>query len=254
MGLTVGERYHVLLLGVTMSTGTDLILADLSLSNTTGYNPFSLFGTPSRNPSSLFATSSYIPFSLFGISSCNPPLEPQQVSVMQPDSAMGPALQAAFLMMEALGGKLLLFQTSVPNVGVGKITQRDNPTLYNTDSEHRLRVPEDIFFKKFAAEASKSQISIDVFSFRFQSFTLVAQCCITNCCCLLQHLMLYCSTYANTKVTSGCTWAKLFCLVNTVIPDSTLGCYALTALVAVWWSLLCLYDHDTLPTNYLFCD
>ncbi len=79
---------------------------------------------------------------------------------------MGPALQAAYLMMEAIGGKLLLFQTSVPNVGVGKITQRDNPTLYNTDSEHRLRVPEDIFFKKFAAEASKAQISIDVFSFR----------------------------------------------------------------------------------------
>ncbi len=73
-------------------------------------------------------------------------------------------------MMEAIGGKLLLFQTSVPNVGVGKITQRDNPTLYNTDSEHRLRVPEDIFFKKFAAEASKAQISIDVFSFRCHSF------------------------------------------------------------------------------------
>ncbi len=82
---------------------------------------------------------------------------------------MGPALQAAYLMMEAIGGKLLLFQTSVPNVGVGKITQRDNPTLYNTDSEHRLRVPEDIFFKKFAAEASKAQISIDVFSFRCHS-------------------------------------------------------------------------------------
>ena len=80
---------------------------------------------------------------------------------------MGPALQAAYLMMEALGGKLLLFQTSLPNVGVGKITQRDNPTLYNTDSEHRLRVPEDIFFKKFAAEASKAQISIDAFSFRY---------------------------------------------------------------------------------------
>ncbi|KAL0025356.1 hypothetical protein WJX79_010862 [Trebouxia sp. C0005] len=90
-----------------------------------------------------------------------------------PDSAMGPALQAAYLMMEAIGGKLLLFQTSVPNVGVGKITQRDNPTLYNTDSEHRLRVPEDIFFKKFAAEASKAQISIDVFSFS-QQFTDLA--------------------------------------------------------------------------------
>ncbi len=106
------------------------------------------------------------------------------LGVMQPDSAMGPALQAAYLMMEALGGKLLLFQTSVPNVGVGKITQRDNPTLYNTDSEHRLRVPEDIFFKKFAAEASKAQISIDVFSFRcgraFATHIYLHYYC---CCC-----------------------------------------------------------------------
>ena len=107
---------------------------------------------------------------------------------VQPDSAMGPALQAAFLMMEALGGKLLLFQTSVPNVGVGKITQRDNPTVYNTDSEHRLRVPEDIFFKKFAAEASKSQISIDIFSFRYagcnQYLARFAVCGLRCCCCV----------------------------------------------------------------------
>lgn len=110
--------------------------------------------------------------------------------MVQPDSAMGPALQAAYLMMEALGGKLLLFQTSVPNVGVGKITQRDNPTLYNTDSEHRLRVPEDIFFKKFAAEASKAQISIDVFSFRSAGHLIhlppgkpaAAACCSPACC------------------------------------------------------------------------
>ena len=101
--------------------------------------------------------------------------------MVQPDSAMGPALQAAYLMMEALGGKLLLFQTSVPNVGVGKITQRDNPTLYNTDSEHRLRVPEDIFFKKFAAEASKAQISIDVFSFRSAGL-LTHSCCLGQAC------------------------------------------------------------------------
>ena len=31
---------------------------------------------------------------------------------------MGPALQAAYLVMEAIGGKLLLFQTSAPNVHV----------------------------------------------------------------------------------------------------------------------------------------
>ena len=39
-------------------------------------------------------------------------------ALLQPDSAMGPAVQSAYLMMEAIGGKLLLFQTSVPNVHV----------------------------------------------------------------------------------------------------------------------------------------
>ena len=34
------------------------------------------------------------------------------------ESAMGPALQAAFLVMSSLGGKLLLFQAAVPSLGV----------------------------------------------------------------------------------------------------------------------------------------
>ena len=33
------------------------------------------------------------------------------------ESAMGPALQGAFLAMSALGGKLLLFQAAVPSLG-----------------------------------------------------------------------------------------------------------------------------------------
>ena len=33
------------------------------------------------------------------------------------ESAMGPALQAAFMVMNPLGGKLLLFQSSVPSLG-----------------------------------------------------------------------------------------------------------------------------------------
>jgi len=33
---------------------------------------------------------------------------------------MGPAFQAAYLIIEAIGGKLLLFQSSMPNEHVGK--------------------------------------------------------------------------------------------------------------------------------------
>ena len=37
---------------------------------------------------------------------------------LSPESAMGPALQAAFMVMNPLGGKLLLFQSSVPSIGM----------------------------------------------------------------------------------------------------------------------------------------
>lgn len=83
---------------------------------------------------------------------------------------MGPALQSAFMVMsQVAGGKLLLFQSAVPSVGVGKIKNRDNAALYGTENEHKLRIPEDPFYKRFAAECSRVQISIDVFAFRWVS-------------------------------------------------------------------------------------
>lgn len=47
--------------------------------------------------------------------------------------------------------------------GVGKIKNRDNAALWGTDSEHKLRNPDDPFYKKFAAECSRVQIAVDVF-------------------------------------------------------------------------------------------
>ncbi|KAI7835269.1 hypothetical protein COHA_010829, partial [Chlorella ohadii] len=43
----------------------------------------------------------------------------------QVESAMGPALQAAFLVMNHIGGKLLLFQAAAPSLGIGRIKARD---------------------------------------------------------------------------------------------------------------------------------
>jgi protein transport protein SEC24 len=79
-------------------------------------------------------------------------------------SATGPALQAAFLVMSACGGKLLLFQSAAPSLGVGRVKARDNPALYGTDREYALRSPDDPFYKRFSAEASRFQISVDVFA------------------------------------------------------------------------------------------
>ncbi len=58
--------------------------------------------------------------------------------------------------------------------GCGKIKNRDNHSLWNTDQEHKLRVPEDAFWKKYAAECSRVQIAVDVFSFWFVATLLPA--------------------------------------------------------------------------------
>lgn len=70
------------------------------------------------------------------------------------------------MVMNHIGGKLLLFLSSPPTIGIGRLrAQRDNAALYGSDREHQLRTPEDKFFKDFAAEASRFQITIDIFVF-----------------------------------------------------------------------------------------
>ncbi|GAU11413.1 hypothetical protein TSUD_344040 [Trifolium subterraneum] len=82
------------------------------------------------------------------------------------ESAFGPALKAAFMVMGQLGGKLLIFQNTLPSLGVGRLKLRgDDSRVYGTDKEHGLRLPEDPFYKQMAAEFSKYQISVNVYAF-----------------------------------------------------------------------------------------
>ena len=59
--------------------------------------------------------------------------------------------------------------------GVGKGKARDNHALYGTDNEPRLRSADDPFYKKFAAECSRYQIAVDIFSFRYCEVSVVFQ-------------------------------------------------------------------------------
>lgn len=69
-------------------------------------------------------------------------------------------------MQSQLGGKLLIFQNSLPSLGVGRLKLRgDDSRVYGTDKEHGLRLPEDPFYKQMAAEFSKYQISANVYAF-----------------------------------------------------------------------------------------
>ncbi|KAK4565221.1 hypothetical protein RGQ29_007045 [Quercus rubra] len=82
------------------------------------------------------------------------------------ESAFGPALKAAFMVMSQLGGKLLIFQNTLPSLGVGRLKLRgDDLRVYGTDKEHMLRIPEDQFYKQMAAELTKYQIAVNVYAF-----------------------------------------------------------------------------------------
>jgi len=99
------------------------------------------------------------------------------------ESATGPALQAAFLVMQHIGGKLLLFQAAVPSSGVGKTKNRDNLASYGTDREGAIRSPEDAFFKRFAAECSRVQMTVDIFAFSLSYMDLASWAAIPRYTC-----------------------------------------------------------------------
>lgn len=82
------------------------------------------------------------------------------------ESAFGPALKAAFMVMSQLGGKLLIFQSTLPSLGVGRLKLRaDDPRIYGTDKEHTIRVAEDPFYKQMAADLTKYQIGVNLYAF-----------------------------------------------------------------------------------------
>lgn len=46
---------------------------------------------------------------------------------LETQSALGPALQAAFKLMSPTGGRISVFQTQLPSVGTGALKSREEP-------------------------------------------------------------------------------------------------------------------------------
>lgn len=46
---------------------------------------------------------------------------------METQSALGSALQAAFKLLSPTGGRMTVFQTQLPNLGVGALQSREDP-------------------------------------------------------------------------------------------------------------------------------
>nr|CAI5849353.1 unnamed protein product [Callosobruchus analis] len=80
------------------------------------------------------------------------------------NSALGAALQAAFKLMGATGGRVTVFQASLPNVGPGALVAREDPTARgHTQVDTQLLNPANDFYKRLALECSGQQIAVDLF-------------------------------------------------------------------------------------------
>ncbi|OTB02384.1 hypothetical protein M426DRAFT_62304 [Hypoxylon sp. CI-4A] len=83
-------------------------------------------------------------------------------------SCMGSALRAGHKLISSLGGKITVLSASLPNLGVGKLEMREDKKLLGTSKESSLLQTANSFYKSFAVECSKNQVSIDMFLFSSQ--------------------------------------------------------------------------------------
>ncbi|XP_034109291.1 protein transport protein Sec24A [Drosophila albomicans] len=79
-----------------------------------------------------------------------------------PGSALGAALQVAFKLMQASGGRITVFQSCLPNKGPGALEPREDPNNRSAKDVAHLNPATD-FYKRYALECSGYQIAVDMF-------------------------------------------------------------------------------------------
>ncbi|XP_057422859.1 protein transport protein SEC24 C-like isoform X2 [Lotus japonicus] len=83
------------------------------------------------------------------------------------ESAFGAAIKAAFLAMKDTGGKLLVFQSVLPSIGIGALSAREAEGRTNISAgekeAQKLLQPADKTFKELAVEFAEYQVCVDVF-------------------------------------------------------------------------------------------
>jgi protein transport protein SEC24 len=95
----------------------------------------------------------------------------QQTQVVE--ACMGSALEAAFQVMHHIGGKMCLFQSTLPTVGLGRLKNREDPKVIGTEGESKLLCCQDEYYRGLANRCSRQQICVDAFLFSSQ-FTDIA--------------------------------------------------------------------------------
>ncbi|CAM6106579.1 unnamed protein product [Calypogeia fissa] len=81
-----------------------------------------------------------------------------------PEAAFGAAVKGAFLAMKSTGGKLLVFQSVLPSVGVGALTPRQSAGRLGGEKEYlKLLQPSDKILKTMAIEFAEFQVCVELF-------------------------------------------------------------------------------------------
>ncbi|XP_069448171.1 protein transport protein Sec24A isoform X2 [Ovis canadensis] len=98
---------------------------------------------------------------------------------LETQSALGPALQAAFKLMSPTGGRMSVFQTQLPTLGVGALKPREEPSQRSSAKEIHL-TPSTDFYKKLALDCSGQQVAVDLFLLSGQYSDLASLGCISR--------------------------------------------------------------------------
>jgi protein transport protein SEC24 len=92
------------------------------------------------------------------------------------DSALGTALNSAFLLLKQTGGRISIMQTCLPNVGVGALKVRDE----SIDKDSTNLAPQTDFYKKLSLDCAAAQICVDLFMFNSMYADLATLSCVSK--------------------------------------------------------------------------
>lgn len=95
-------------------------------------------------------------------------LGPIFANTVQSSSALGSALKVAHSLLNNVGGKIIVLSAALPSVGIASLEQRVDRKLLGTAKETALFQPANSFYKSFAVDCNRAQVSVDMFLFGAQ--------------------------------------------------------------------------------------
>ncbi|ETO23082.1 hypothetical protein RFI_14106 [Reticulomyxa filosa] len=79
-------------------------------------------------------------------------------------SCFGSALTAASQIIASFGGKIFAILTCLPNVGIGKLTHRENAEWFDTEKERDLFQPNGQHYESLMRQCVDSMTTVDIFA------------------------------------------------------------------------------------------